>query len=721
MTGVTIRVKFTNGNSASSPTININNTGAKSVYRFGSTAPVGDNSWETGAVVELTYDGTGFFMTGSDDIGALYNALDNKQPKTDNTLETTNKTVSGAINEIKDELDGDAETLTGAVVTVSDAVPANCDLSVKVDPVQDLHGYSAPWVGGAGKNKVNPAEWSNSSNNGITFTVDKDNGEITISNTATANASAEYDLSNLLPNTQYILSGAPSTSSESSTYNLQVQPLSVKDIGNGVTFTTGNDVSNYKLRITVYEGVSGNNAIFKPMVRLSTESDDTWEPYSNICPISGSTETVVSRVGKNLFDPAQTNALHNKIINENGEVVTNEYWCVSDYVGIKSETSYSVKYTATNPGAYFYVAYYDSGFNFIQRNAVATIEGLSVKTVHFTTVSNVKYVRLVIPKADGTEHYNWSTVSMFEGNDVFPDAYAGETYTINLNGTVYGGTLDVKTGVLTVDRKYAEYTDGTGWQRASSDTGAWFFCYPTGCAANSINLITDKFVAAYAQTGVYNTAWINFNQLHIKPDANIAPSGSTAEGLEEFKTWLSNNHLQVVYPLATPFTVQLDPVHVQLLKGVNTIYASTGDISVTAQKVAGAIGELTTDKQDKTDYALETTAKTVVGGINELNTLANAIDARTFANNTPVFFAPNWRGGQNYNDIVLNKLEKLRCGFLLTKAGIFPFQTNTNGDGFIVDSGVSLTITNEGNNTYRFACAGEWYTTCLFMFLWDYR
>lgn len=65
MTGVTIRVKFTYGNTAASPTVNINNTGATAVYCYGSTAPVGGTSWQAGAVVELVYDGTSFFIVGS--------------------------------------------------------------------------------------------------------------------------------------------------------------------------------------------------------------------------------------------------------------------------------------------------------------------------------------------------------------------------------------------------------------------------------------------------------------------------------------------------------------------------------------------------------------------------------------------------------------------------------------------------------------------------------
>ena len=98
--GMTIRVVFTNANTADSPTININSKGAKNVYRFGTTTPVGDGSWEAGAVVDLFYDGTSFFMIGSQDVEAIRTSLAAKQNSTDNNLATTSKQVVGAINEV---------------------------------------------------------------------------------------------------------------------------------------------------------------------------------------------------------------------------------------------------------------------------------------------------------------------------------------------------------------------------------------------------------------------------------------------------------------------------------------------------------------------------------------------------------------------------------------------------------------------------------------------
>lgn len=66
ITGVEIRVKFTYSNTAANPTLNVNNTGAKSIYRYGTTAPgtTAATSWQAGAVASFTYDGTNWIMTG---------------------------------------------------------------------------------------------------------------------------------------------------------------------------------------------------------------------------------------------------------------------------------------------------------------------------------------------------------------------------------------------------------------------------------------------------------------------------------------------------------------------------------------------------------------------------------------------------------------------------------------------------------------------------------
>lgn len=64
--GAKVYVKFSNHNSATNPTLNVNGTGAKSIYRYGSTAPgtLSSKSWEAGSVVQFMYDGTSWFIVG---------------------------------------------------------------------------------------------------------------------------------------------------------------------------------------------------------------------------------------------------------------------------------------------------------------------------------------------------------------------------------------------------------------------------------------------------------------------------------------------------------------------------------------------------------------------------------------------------------------------------------------------------------------------------------
>ena len=60
VTGTTVHVKFTYGNTVSSPTLSINGSTAKSIKRYG-TASAGttpETSWNAGEVVSFTYDGS---------------------------------------------------------------------------------------------------------------------------------------------------------------------------------------------------------------------------------------------------------------------------------------------------------------------------------------------------------------------------------------------------------------------------------------------------------------------------------------------------------------------------------------------------------------------------------------------------------------------------------------------------------------------------------------
>lgn len=60
-TGSHITIKFTNANTASSPTLNVNSTGAKPIYIGSSVA--GPGAWQDGDIKEFVYDGTNWCLT----------------------------------------------------------------------------------------------------------------------------------------------------------------------------------------------------------------------------------------------------------------------------------------------------------------------------------------------------------------------------------------------------------------------------------------------------------------------------------------------------------------------------------------------------------------------------------------------------------------------------------------------------------------------------------
>ena len=206
------------------------------------------------------------------------------------------------------------------------------------------------------------------------------------------------------------------------------------------------------------------------------------------------------------------------------------------------------------------------------------------------------------------------------------------TVTVLLGQSVAGGTLDLTSGELTIDKGYAELVgaDSEGWNWASSDATAWFYADLSGCIIASNKCITDKFDSVLPNPWNYDSnAWTRYGQIHVRPSTAVAPSGQTAAGLAEFKTWLTSNHLQVVYILATPTTTTLTAEQLALVKGYNQLSCNSGDMEIT-YKASGldALKERVDELEDRVDdVETELASKTensVVGTVESGTTASQA-------------------------------------------------------------------------------------------------
>ena len=227
---------------------------------------------------------------------------------TDSGLTADN--VQDAIDEVNGKVPTlpsvDIQTAVDEFETYNGGLLSEC--KVTLSPIQDLHGYDSPWVGGASKNKLplvladiksanTSGTWSGNiysvSGGTIEVLVDDANNVIGIKPNGTFSATVIFYLVNnyTFKAGSYALNGCP-TGGDSSTYELRIGNIIAQDYGSGATYTLGSDtMSMASIIIRSGQDMSGKN--FYPMIRLASESDPTFEPYSNICPISGHTQVEV--------------------------------------------------------------------------------------------------------------------------------------------------------------------------------------------------------------------------------------------------------------------------------------------------------------------------------------------------------------------------------------------------------------------------------------------
>jgi len=163
-------------------------------------------------------------------------------------------------------------------------------LKTTIVPIQDLHGYDAPWVGGSGKNKLQVTATSTTVN-GVIFTVNSD-GSVKAKGKANARVIFPVGSANFSSKTSIIYNGV--TDGSISTYSINVEQGGVYKLdvfnGDSPSYAVTGAVSYVIVIREDYE----IDTTFYPMIRLATVSDATFAPYSNICPISGHSSEVVT-------------------------------------------------------------------------------------------------------------------------------------------------------------------------------------------------------------------------------------------------------------------------------------------------------------------------------------------------------------------------------------------------------------------------------------------
>jgi len=317
----------------------------------------------------------------------------------------------------------------------------------------------------------------------------------------------------------------------------------------------------------------------------------------NVRPISGWTEMTVNASGKNLFPYKD---IESKTIN--GVTITIE----------KSNgaiTNIHMQGTATTAFAVpFYVNGEDNQWVLPKGEYKLYIGGdkptqirtfdINVRKANETSDISAKSGVTTITLSEQTTFssaYIWIYSGTVLNNNIIPVIVQSgvdtsvkypitqrQSITIDLGQTVYGGHLDVLSGVLTVDRAMVDLGTLT-WNYVASSTlnfraseliGAKIpetaVVKPNAICSilpvldcTAISTPVDGLTIIYATSAQAGKVWAHSE---IYTDATAFKAAMTGQTL--------------VYELAEPITIQLTPHEVKSLLGQNSIFADTGDCTV---------------------------------------------------------------------------------------------------------------------------------------------
>ena len=254
---------------------------------------------------------------------------------------------------------------------------------------------------------------------------------------------------------------------------------------------------------------------------FEAKQEGSGEPSpDNIRPIIGFDSVKLTRCGKNLINP--------KIDTDNyyaPYTTTNADGSITVNNSSSSKVYPATVWTRLPSGTYTAKITRISGSNptevFLQCNDTSdyssNIAAIGVKTFTVSEETQVRFMVVAEPSASYT-----ASIQIEKGSTATEyEPYQGDTFTIALGGTYYGGTLDWNMGVLMVE-----------WELISSYAG---------------EALPDE--------------WIS--------DRDVYSTGATP-----------TIGAQIAYKLATPTTIQLTPQEIKAIKGINTLYSNAQELTV---------------------------------------------------------------------------------------------------------------------------------------------
>lgn len=490
---------------------------------------------------------------------------------------------------VSDEEPINPETFTGNPIILDAGDPAKevKNLDVELTPIQDLHGYDKPWSGGAGKNKLNP----NDPDYGL-YTISATGEEVT--------SSPDRITSGYIPcNEGESFTASTGVSVGGEGYNFAFVGIAFYDTnktfisresGNYLATFTATAPQNAKYlrffeQIRVVQTVT-SPAVFETYKQQLEKSATatTYEPYENICPITGHDSVTVGVTGKNIF--GNTDGTY-AVGSTRTITVSDGVWSykvntpATSQVFLPEATITAMGIGALSAGTYTFSLASNSLTDAKIANCILTLsDGQTVKNGNSFTVSAGTTIKSITSQY--IEQYAVGTytceIQLEHGTTATSyEPYKSQSKTVTLPHTVYGAGVGVTSGVGK-DKRITETLNGSeeGWGMPAT---SYFMI-------GRSNLINDNAKATIISDKFLGESWSRITGLGLDNAVGVV-NGQTIRfhmtsitTLADWKTWLASNNVQVVYEIATPTDLTTTPTDLTLYNGDNVI-SSDGDMELT--------------------------------------------------------------------------------------------------------------------------------------------
>lgn len=460
-------------------------------------------------------------------------------------------------------------TASGAVATFTAGGEYALDeLEIAIEPVQDLHGYANPYPAGGGANKWDE-EWEVGLIDFTTGQNGADSTRIRSKNYTPCNPQTSYRLVATYAGVVFYYGNDKSYLSSYVTVSANAE------------FTT--PVNAYYLRFFM-SGAYGTT--YKHNISINYPSSvTTFSTYENICPISGWTgmdinnaPTVIEFEQGGLYDASGGESVSNARI-RSGYIPVEELGKGTNVLNLVRTNSAD---NADIRKRYFY--WYDANKTYIHDANEPHAQEFPVELKRSYAPDGAKYLRLVLQDVNTSLPISPDDYKVSINETTYPISWQDEA------GTVYKGTLNVKTGVLTALWKCKVYTGLTSesWNYSTwSKTNTWAFYSSEGLSDGKVFGANYNCIKLCNQVPCSNYTSLYDNDVPaiaisggsaIYPSIRVPKTSISAGTASAFCTYLANNPLQILYELETPLTFQLTPTQVKTLLGQNNLWANTGNI-----------------------------------------------------------------------------------------------------------------------------------------------